>query len=350
MSYLELRDIAKNFEDFNALSAISLSLKQGEFAGLIGPSGCGKSTLLRLIAGLEDPSAGDIYLDSKKITHLRARQRPFHMVFQNYALFPHLDVWENIAFPLKISGWPSEEIHQRVKEVLELVRLQGFDSRSIASLSGGQSQRVALARALASKPKLLLLDEPLSALDPQLREDVRAELKELHQKLQCTFLLVTHDCDEAFDLCSRVFIMKDGEIVQDGHPEDIYNQPKNLFVADFMGDLLSLPIVLNGEEVLVAQHKLEKKSLRCLGENPDALFFRPEDIELEAPHPPNNLPIEAEITDCAFRGTHRKLNLLLPKLSQKLVAFDPHLDQKRAVGDKLTISIDISTAFLAQKT
>lgn len=344
MSYLEVRELSKNFGEFQALKKINLTLKEGEFVGLIGPSGCGKTTLLRSLAGLESPSSGQILLDGKDITNLKARERPFHMVFQSYALFPHLSVGENIAFPLKVAKWSKADIDFRVGEVLDLIRMKDFHSRPISSLSGGQSQRVALARALASKPQVLLLDEPLSALDPQLRDDVRAELKELHQKLKTTFVLVTHDCDEAFDMCSRVFVMNHGEVIQEGEPEEIYTLPKNLFVADFLGELMSLP--LNAIDASEKQIHL----LRKLDNSPDAIFFRPEDLSFggeDLDISPDDIKLSSRICDIGFRGSHRRLLLDISALGKKVAAFDPHIEEKRKIGDAIEIFIDIERAFLA---
>lgn len=338
MSYLEVQGLSKSFYEFNALSNINLSITEGDFVGLIGPSGCGKTTLLRTLSGLEEPTNGKIFLEGKEISHLRARERPFHMVFQSYALFPHMNVRENIEFPLKIAGWNKSQIEQRVTEVLELVRLQSFEKRRIDSLSGGQSQRVALARALATKPRVLLLDEPLSALDPQLRDDVRAELKELHKKLKMTFVIVTHDCDEAFELCSKIYLMNAGKIIQEGAPETVYNEPKSLFVADFLGELMSLPLELF--------QNINLSKVRSIDSNPDALYFRPEDIDLEKA-PESSLTLKAVVTDVGFRGSHRKLSLKVLNSDKKLFAFDPHLENSRKEGEEITLSIDLERAFLA---
>lgn len=342
MSYLEVRDLSKNFGEFNALMKLNFTLAEGEFVGLIGPSGCGKTTLLRTLAGLESPSSGEILLQGKNITGLKARERPFHMVFQSYALFPHLNVGENIAFPLKVAQWKSNDIENRVREVLELVRLHNFHDRPISSLSGGQSQRVALARSLASKPQVLLLDEPLSALDPQLRDDVRLELKELHQKLKTTFVLVTHDCDEAFDMCSKVFVMNKGEIVQSGNPEDVYKNPKNVFVADFLGELMSL----NCSQF--SPNEINK--LRKLDEAPDNLYFRPEDLSFGGEDndiSPEDIKISGKIVDIGFRGSHRRLLIELNQCSTRVAAFDPHIEESRKIGDEMQLFIDCERAFLA---
>ncbi len=342
MSYLEVRDLSKNFDEFQALKNINFTLSEGEFVGLIGPSGCGKTTLLRILAGLESPSSGEILLGGKTITPLKARERPFHMVFQNYALFPHLNVEENIAFPLKIARWSKEAIAERVSEVLDLVRLKGFAKRSLASLSGGQSQRIALARALASKPKILLLDEPLSALDPQLRDDVRAELRELHQKLKTTFVLVTHDCDEAFELCSRIFLINNGEIIQSGAPEAVYNEPQSLFAADFLSELMSIPLEK------LPKGFLEKNQIRSLDPRPDSFYFRPEDINVdENDIEQSDLHFDAKVNDVGFRGSHRRLLLEIPALNKKIFAFDPYLEKIRRPNDTLRISIDLDRCFLA---
>ncbi|MBD0327244.1 MAG: ABC transporter ATP-binding protein, partial [Pyrinomonadaceae bacterium] len=235
MSFLSLENIEKRYETTRAVADLSLVIERGEFFGLLGPSGCGKTTTLRMIAGLETPDAGQIIFDARDVTHLSPERRGFGMVFQNYALFPHLNVFENVAFGLRARRKPKAEVAQKVSEALALVQLPGYERRSVDALSGGQQQRVAIARAIAIEPALLLFDEPLSNLDVALREETRGELRELVSKLGLTAVYVTHDQEEAFALCHRIAVMWAGRIAQIGTPREIYERPASLSVASFLG-------------------------------------------------------------------------------------------------------------------
>ena len=235
MSLLELKQISKHFGSTQAVADVSLDVERGEFFGLLGPSGCGKTTTLRMIAGLEKSDAGDIEFDGRNITGLPAERRGFGMVFQNYALFPHLNVFENVAFGLRARHKPKAEVLERVNSALDLVQLPGYEKRRVDELSGGQQQRVAIARAIAIEPALLLFDEPLSNLDVTLREATRSELRELVARLGLTAVYVTHDQEEAFALCDRISVMGGGRILQTGRPRELYEQPAQLSVARFLG-------------------------------------------------------------------------------------------------------------------
>jgi ABC-type Fe3+/spermidine/putrescine transport system ATPase subunit len=235
MPLLSLNNLSKHFDKTAAVTDVSLDVERGEFFGLLGPSGCGKTTTLRMIAGLEQPDAGSIEFEGRDITNLPAERRGFGMVFQNYALFPHLNVFENVAFGLRARHKPSDEISERVKSALELVRLSGYEKRRVDELSGGQQQRVAIARAIAIEPALLLFDEPLSNLDVALREETRGELRELVGRLGLTAVYVTHDQEEAFALCDRISVMVGGRILQTGRPRDLYEHPAQLLVGQFLG-------------------------------------------------------------------------------------------------------------------
>jgi spermidine/putrescine transport system ATP-binding protein len=224
------------FDGETVLDSIDLSINDKEFLTLLGPSGCGKTTTLRIIGGFLTPTSGDVFFDGERINDLPPHKRKVNTVFQRYALFPHLDVYENVAFGLRIAKVPEEEIDERVTEMLEIVSLKGFENRNITQLSGGQQQRVAIARALVNRPKVLLLDEPLGALDLRLRKDMQQELKKIQQALGITFIYVTHDQEEALAMSDTVVVMDRGRIQQIGTPEDIYNEPKNAFVADFIGE------------------------------------------------------------------------------------------------------------------
>jgi spermidine/putrescine transport system ATP-binding protein len=243
--FVRVESATKMFDGVPAVREFDLDIDAGEFVSFLGPSGCGKTTLLRMIAGFEFPDSGRIVLDGRDITALPSHKRPVNMVFQRVTLFPHLNVFENVAFGLRLKRVPKPEIQRRVLEVLELVRLPGFAERQVQTLSGGQAQRVALARAIVNRPKLLLFDEPLSALDLQIRRELQVELKDIHRELQGTFVYVTHDQEEAMSMSDRVVVMREGEIVQVGTPVELYRSPATLFVASFVGS----PNVWRGEIV-----------------------------------------------------------------------------------------------------
>jgi spermidine/putrescine transport system ATP-binding protein len=236
MSVVSLKNVSKSYDDHAVLKNLSLDVVKGEFLTLLGPSGCGKTTVLRLIAGLESCDGGEIYIDGQEHTHVAACDRDVNTVFQSYALFPHMTVFDNIAFGLKLKKVPAVEIKTRVAQTLALVKLKGLERRRIQNLSGGQQQRVAIARAIVNEPLILLLDEPLSALDYKLRKEMRLELRQLHRKLGITFVFVTHDQEEALILSDRVVVMNNGVIEQQGPPKDIYEEPVNRFVAEFVGE------------------------------------------------------------------------------------------------------------------
>ena len=234
---IELKNITKTYDNgFTAVSDFNLYVKRGEFVTFLGPSGCGKTTTLRMIAGFELPSSGTILLNGKSIADLPPYERPINTVFQRYALFPHMNIYENIAFGLRQKKMPEDVISKKVKKVLDLVDLEGFEKRSVSTLSGGQQQRIAIARALVNEPEILLLDEPLGALDLKMRKEMQLELKEMHRNLGITFIYVTHDQEEALTMSDTIVVMSEGRIQQIGTPEDIYNEPKNAFVADFIGE------------------------------------------------------------------------------------------------------------------
>jgi len=284
MSGLELRGISKRFGSVAAVDHVQLSVPQGSFVCLLGPSGCGKTTLLRMIAGLEDPTEGAILIDGEDITAVPTHQRNFGMVFQSLALFPHLTVDENIAYPLRIRGASRAEQRKRACELLELVQLPGFADRSITQLSGGQRQRVAIARALALKPRLFLLDEPLSALDAKLREAMQVELRQLQQQLGITTIVVTHDQREAMTMADMVVVMGGGRIRQAAPPVEIYRRPADSFVADFIGstNLLALQADAHGAATALG-HALHDIRVPA-GARTATLSIRPEDVQLTAAH------------------------------------------------------------------
>ncbi|MCL2212921.1 MAG: ABC transporter ATP-binding protein, partial [Oscillospiraceae bacterium] len=299
---IELKNISVAFDREPVLADLSLYIRDGEFVTLLGPSGCGKTTTLRIIAGFLNPDSGDVFFDSVKINGIPPHKRSVNTIFQRYALFPHYNVYDNIAFGLKVSGVGKSEIRERVDEMLDLVNLRGFEKRNISTLSGGQQQRVAIARAVINKPKVLLLDEPLAALDYKLRKDMQNELKSIQRTLGITFIFVTHDQEEALSMSDTVVVMDEGKIQQIGTPASIYNEPQNEFVANFIGE----SNIIDGVMVRDFTVRLEERDFACLdkgfkpGEPIDAVI-RPEDVDIVAP---DSSALLGEITSVTFKGVH----------------------------------------------
>ena len=303
---IRLEHISKSFGDKKVLDDISLYVKRGEFITFLGPSGCGKTTTLRLIAGFGKPDSGTITMDGKEISEVPPYQRNLNTVFQRYALFPHLDVYDNVAFGLKLKKVPEDQIEKRVKKVLKLVSMSDYEDRDVESLSGGQQQRVAIARALINQPKILLLDEPLAALDLKMRKDMQIELKEMHKKLGITFIYVTHDQEEALTLSDTIVVMNEGKIQQIGTPTDIYNEPVNCFVADFIGE----SNILKGRMIHDRRVAFIKHEFDCVdegfGENvPVDVVVRPEDIYFT--QDPAKCQFKAKVNSCTFKGVHYEM-------------------------------------------
>ena len=307
-SFLELRNLKKSFtsEEY-VLQGINLQIDQGEFVTLLGASGCGKTTTLRIIAGLEQPDSGSVWLEGKDVTNLEPNQRDVNTVFQNYALFPHMNVADNIGYGLKIRKVPKADIKKKVKEMLELVQLEGFEKRKPAELSGGQKQRVAIARALANNPRVLLLDEPLGALDLQLRRTMQLELKRLQKKLGITFIYITHDQEEALTMSDMVVVMKGGNIQQIGTPQDIYNEPNNAFVADFIGEsniidgvmLRDFRVEFAGQEFTCVDKGFAPKEFV-------QVVVRPEDIQIV---PAIQGQLTGVVENVIFKGVHYEMHV-----------------------------------------
>ena len=303
---INLEHISHSFGDKKVLQDINLYIKKGEFITFLGPSGCGKTTLLRLIAGFLSPDEGVITLEGKDISELPPHKRPLNTVFQRYALFPHLDVYDNVAFGLKLRKLPSDEIDRKVARVLKLVSMTDYEDRDVNSLSGGQQQRIAIARAIVNEPRVLLLDEPLSALDLKMRKDMQIELKEMHKKLGITFIYVTHDQEEAVTLSDTIVVLNEGRIQQIGTPVDIYNEPQNEFVADFIGE----SNILNGTMLRDRRVSFIGHEFDCVdegfGENvPVDVVVRPEDIYIM-----NNTEaaqFTAKVKSCTFKGVHYEM-------------------------------------------
>ena len=302
---ISLRDVSKAFDGETVLDAISLDIHDKEFVTLLGPSGCGKTTTLRIIGGFEYPDAGTVIFDGKEINDVPPYKRPVNTVFQKYALFPNMNVFENIAFGLRIKKTSEEEIRTRVKEMLALVNLKGFERRRVNTLSGGQQQRVAIARALINNPKVLLLDEPLGALDLKLRKDMQNELKNMQQKTGITFIYVTHDQEEALSMSDTVVVMSGGKIQQIGSPTTIYNEPVNAFVADFIGE----SNILNGVMISDFKAKFSGQTFKCLDSGfapnePVDVVVRPEDVDVV---PLDKGMLSGTVTSVTFKGVHYEI-------------------------------------------
>lgn len=278
--FVELKNVIKRFGSNTVIEDLSLSIPQGKMVSLLGPSGCGKTTVLRLVAGLEKPTEGKIFIDGEDVTERSIQQRDICMVFQSYALFPHMSLGENIGYGLKMLGRPKAEIKQRVTEALELVDLAGFEDRFVDQISGGQQQRVALARALILKPKVLLFDEPLSNLDANLRRSMREKIRELQQQFNITSLYVTHDQSEAFAVSDMVLVMNKGKIMQLGSPQTLYRQPASEFMASFMGDANLFPATLGPDHVDIFQYRLPKLDTFNTTKTDVRVGVRPEAITL----------------------------------------------------------------------
>lgn len=299
---IRLENIVKSFDGEQVLKNVSLDIGDKEFVTLLGPSGCGKTTTLRIIGGFESPDEGTVYFDGKAVNDVPPYKRPVNTVFQKYALFPHLNVFENIAFGPKLKGASGPGLTDRVHEMLELVNLRGFEKRSISTLSGGQQQRVAIARALINEPRVLLLDEPLGALDLKLRKDMQLELKNIQQRMGITFVYVTHDQEEALSMSDVVVVMDNGQIQQIGSPEDIYNEPENAFVADFIGE----SNILDGQMLDDYFVAFSGKKFRCLDfgfakREPVDVVVRPEDVDVVSPE---RGMLTGVVTSVTFKGVH----------------------------------------------
>lgn len=346
---IDLIHVSRKFDETLAVDDISLYIKKGEFVTLLGPSGCGKTTTLRMIAGFELPSSGQILLNGEDISNLPPHKRPINTVFQRYALFPHLNVFDNVAFGLKLkkiehteidkkgrtvvkqTKLGKAEIAKKVKRALEIVDLEGFEKRSVATLSGGQQQRIAIARAIVNEPEILLLDEPLGALDLKMRKEMQLELKEMHKKLGITFIYVTHDQEEALTMSDTIVVMCDGTIQQIGTPTDIYNEPKNAFVADFIGE----SNIFSGAMVGEKRVKFCGKEFNCLddfetGELVDVVV-RPEDIEMVSPEQGT---IAGTVSSVVFKGVHYEITVLSGKNEIVIQNTD-----KREVGEAIGMNV-----------
>ena len=326
---IEIKHVSKWFGDKQVLDDVNLNVKKGEFVTILGPSGCGKTTLLRILAGFEMATEGEFLLEGADITQTPPHLRPMNTVFQRYALFPHLNVYDNIAFGLKLKKTKSSEIEEKVRRALKMVGLTDYEHRDVNSLSGGQQQRVAIARAIVNKPQVLLLDEPLAALDLKMRKDMQMELKEMHKTLGITFIYVTHDQEEALTLSDTIVVMSEGVIQQIGTPTDIYNEPENCFVADFIGE----SNILNGTMVEDRLVRFMNTEFKCVDEGfgknvPVDVVIRPEDIYIMPPT--DSGMIHGKVVSCIFKGVHYEMTVVTPDgyelMIQDYNAFEPNED------------------------
>ena len=340
---IELKNISKAFGGELILDDISLNIYDNEFITLLGPSGCGKTTMLRMIGGFEHPDCGDILFMNEKINDVPPHKRNVNTVFQKYALFPHLNVFENVAFPLRERKVPKKEIREKVEKMLSLVMLSNFAERSVTSLSGGQQQRVAIARALINHPKVLLLDEPLGALDLKLRKDMQQELKKIQKTTGITFVFVTHDQEEALSMSDTIVVMSEGKIQQIGTPTDIYNEPQNAFVADFIGESNIIDgVMLENYRVSFSGH-----TFQCLdagfaqGEQVDVVV-RPEDVDIV---PLENAMLQGVVTAVTFMGVHNEIIVDIGGFKWMIQTTD-----SASVDDRISISLDPDAIHIMKKS
>lgn len=347
---IELRSLSKSYGDKTIIDGLNLTINNGEFLTILGPSGCGKTTVLRLIAGLEDPNGGKIILDGQDITDVPAERRFVNTVFQSYALFPHMTIFENVAFGLRMQKVPNAEIKPRVMEALRMVRLEEMAERKPTQLSGGQQQRIAIARAVVNKPKVLLLDESLSALDYKLRKEMQNELKALQRQLGITFIFVTHDQEEALTMSDRIIVMNKGNIEQDGTPREIYEEPKNLFVARFIGEIN----VFDAKVIERVSEKTVKANVEgrvceiytALPVKPEQhlkVLLRPEDILIEElDENEQSKAIMGHISDRNYKGMTLESSVILDHNNMKVLVSeffnedDPHMDH--SIGQKVALT------------
>ncbi len=341
---IELSNISKRFGDKTVLDDVSLYVKKGEFVTILGPSGCGKTTLLRILAGFGSADEGEIKIAGNDITTVPPHERPINTVFQRYALFPHLNVYDNVAFGLKLKKVKEDEIEARVRKVLKMVGMTDYEWRDVNSLSGGQQQRVAIARAIINRPQVLLLDEPLAALDLKMRKDMQMELKDMHKSLGITFVYVTHDQEEALTLSDTIVVMSEGKVQQIGTPIDIYNEPVNSFVADFIGE----SNILNGTMVRDRLVRFMGQEFECVDsgfgeEVPVDVVIRPEDVYIMA-YTDSGM-FEGEVQSCIFKGVHYEMLVTTPNgyeiMIQDYNAFE--------VGQKVSMIIKPSDIHVMKK-
>ena len=340
---LRLVDCVMAFDDEVVLKTINLSIQDREFLTLLGPSGCGKTTTLRILGGFETPTSGDVLFDGVRINDVPPHKRRVNTVFQKYALFTHLNTFENVAFGLRIAKTPKDEIQRRVKDALKLVDLEGFENRHVTKMSGGQQQRIAIARAIVNRPNVLLLDEPLGALDLKLRKEMQRELKEIQRQVGITFVYVTHDQEEALAMSDTVVVMRRGEILQIGTPQDIYNEPGNAFVAAFIGESNIIDgVMLRDERVRFCDREFECLDAGFGKNEPVDVVVRPEDIELL---PVDQGQIPGVVTNVIFMGVHNEIIIETETFTWKA-----HTILNASVGDSVGIYLTPDDIHIMRKS
>lgn len=340
---VELKNIGISFDGEQILDDLNLEIRDGEFVTFLGPSGCGKTTTLRIIGGFTQPDTGEVIIDGKNMNGAPPYKRQVNTIFQRYALFPHLNVFENVAFGLRVNKVDSKEIEKRVASMLESVNLSGFEKRQVHSLSGGQQQRVAIARALVNNPKILLLDEPLGALDLKLRKDMQNELKNIQQQLGITFIFVTHDQEEALSMSDTVVVMNEGRIQQIGTPEDIYNEPQNAFVADFIGESNILDGIMRADRLVeMFGHKFDCVDVGFEKNEPVDVVVRPEDIDVVEPEKGQ---LSGTVSSITFKGVHYEIIVDINDFKWMIQSTD-----SPAVGDVIGISIPPQDIHIMKKS
>ena len=319
---IEMHGVGKRFGPARALDGVSLTIRENEFYALLGPSGCGKTTLLRVLAGFETPDEGAISLDGKDLIVIRPNRRPINMMFQSYALFPHLSVFNNIAYGLRMDGVRGSDLEERTRDALAMVQLDGLESRRPHQLSGGQRQRVALARALVKRPRVLLLDEPLAALDKKLRGQMQIELKRLQHVVGITFVVVTHDQEEALVMADRIALMREGRIVQEGTPKELYEQPASYFVADFIGDMNFFAGTCCAEGLRLVTGTTLRGPVASGDDSQAWLAVRPDKLALSARRPASSEDntLEGEVVDISYGGDYLSIRLRVPETDALLLA------------------------------
>ena len=340
---IDLHDIVVEFDGERVLDGLNLTIRDGEFVTLLGSSGCGKTTTLRVIGGFLQPTSGSVLFEDKEMSGVPPYMRPVNTIFQRYALFPHYNVYDNIAFGLKVKKMPKDVIREKVTEMLRLVNLEGFEKKNVTKLSGGQQQRVAIARAVINEPKVLLLDEPLAALDLKLRKDMQAELKNIQKKLGITFIYVTHDQEEALSMSDTVVVMNEGKVQQIGKPTDIYNEPENAFVADFIGE----SNIIDGVMLKDFVARFSGHTFTCLDQGfepgvPVDVVVRPEDVDI-VPEAMGQLP--GKITAVTFRGVHFEIIVDVGGFKWMIQTTDEHYE-----GEDVWLSIEPDAIHIMKKS
>ena len=356
--FIKIKNVSKNFEDVVAVDNINVDIARGEFFSLLGPSGCGKTTLLRILAGFEYPSSGSVFIDNLDVTDITPNLRPTNMVFQNYAIFPHINVKRNIEFGLRKEKLSKDELDKRVQDALKMVQLEGYEDRYSNQLSGGQRQRIALARALVKQPKVLLLDEPLGALDKKLREEMQLELRNLQRSIGITFIFVTHDQEEAMTMSDRVAVMNKGKILQISPPRDLYDNPKNLFVGDFIGQInfLDTQIVkIEGNNAKVLINKLGEHviitSNNNLSQNESIVCaIRPETIIISKTNEKNSdICIKGSIVNTSFYGNMTYIYVSIEGLSKPIMVSTSDVLEGLSHNSDCYLNINLKDIRIIQK-